>query len=275
MAQTITLQPGESVTIVAAGATGPTPIPPQPARPHYTYFGCDTASITQTADHCDSVMMADWAYHQWGYQAVVDSMLGWFSQAKSLGLKVVVGCNFLLTDQNNNPLGSNARVTQFRQTLTDLGYADMVIALYPFDEPDMNPKLNDTILRDYLAQLRLGWPGPALAVIYGDHALEQGKWYAKDLYDWVGISQYSKDPLNHQPSINAHQMRILVPGGADGEGSGWRVNPAPWVQYAQVPDNRVAMMMPFLWVNYAYQGIGANGMAPLYRGAGKTITGKA
>jgi hypothetical protein len=146
----------------------------------------------------------------------------------------------------------------------------MVIALYPVDEPDIHPRISEAMLTRALQDIRTNWPGPKLAVIYGD----AGRPYtAIASYDWIGKDKYEAGSgiLNIMPSIRADQAWIIVPGGVEP----WHQHPADFEAFAQANAN-VALVMPFVWFDDEFEnaprrGIRGNGLAKAYCEVGQRI----
>ena len=152
----------------------------------------------------------------------------------------------------------------------------MVIALYPQDEPDLTgggtdglQPMSDAEVLAMIATVRATaaeFPALAdvnLAVIYSN----SGRTPGISGYDWVGRDDYGRGPQIVQ--ITAGQKLILVPGGANP----WKESPDAFIQYAGLHEEVVAII-PFLWTwpDGRLGGICDNGLAPAYRAAGVAIT---
>jgi hypothetical protein len=250
------------------GGTSPVPPPPVVARADlsYGYFGTVGNQIAETADHVTFVHVGDWG--DWdtpaGREAITQAQIAMLQEAQARGVHdawVMVG--YLVFDSAYHYRGI-AELAVFRQRIEALGLAPMVKALYPVDEPELHALGGET-LTAILGELRVTWPGPKLAVIYGDH----GAFPAIDAYDIVGMDNYGVfAPI---APVHPGQSVVLVPGGSDP----WRDNPQPWLDEAESNPNIVGIIA-FVWFDSfnglsSTHGIRSNGMAAAYTAVGRKV----
>lgn len=179
--------------------------------------------------------------------------------------------------QHNLPTMLSVRLDTLPATLTHLqqaGVLHQVIALYPVDEPDLNMTDQDVLTQNAtIRQIASGYPelvNVKLAVIYAN----RGTFPGIASYDWIGMDNY---PLGSAILISPlwtrmvgllrpDQRIILVPPGGDP----WRQDPEAFRRYAH-ENPQVVLVLPFMWAQQlpsTAQGIGTNGMAPVYNALG-------
>jgi len=268
--QTITLRPGESVTITAAG---------EPASNlYFSYYG---GMEDEIFDYENMVFATTWGHDNTDW--IVDAL----TRAKSKGIKdATVSVDYLVytytagggRKRYMGAANATPKITQFFDTLKAASLLDMVRALYPMDEPDLYG-IPASDIRDANANLRLvaaNYPelkGVQLSVTYSGNR----NWVGMEYYDWIGIDHYEDGAFiltSQYPQLieqmRANQRLTVVPGGANP----WRTPIEPFYDYAkQTP--RVVMIMPFIWLDDYGQsgqlGIKSNGMAPSYNAVATEI----
>jgi len=241
------------------GSTDSLPGTPAPSRPglYYGYYGSCPTCLAQTIDHINLLV----EFPQWyGEQQVIEDI----NQAK---LPTILGT-----------IGYTP--VQLANLFTELRNANLlryVVALYPFDEPNV-AGLSDRSVSAVVAQQRqvaaqfVELAGVRIACIYGPGLNLPGRVAS---FDWVGFDDYANGPNavggeldTFEKLLNINQSVMVVPGGADP----FRTSPDAFYLRAQV-DPRILIIMPFLWTDYSGgQGIGSNGMAPVYRPYGLAIS---
>jgi hypothetical protein len=278
-----------------SGAT-PTVEPPSPTRTPtdiaFTYFGALDNSVLETCDHVSAIMTGGWGdvstlEHR---QAIAATAIQQLQQAKACGVtKAIVMIDFicyapLLGPHKLKPLAKAqyaargmenlaAELAAFFVALREAGVLDMVVALYPMDEPELYG-LDATTVSSVNTAIRgvlQGFPELAqtkLAVVYSDNldALP-----GISSYDLIGLDAYGLGAavLTERYGVlrtrlRADQRLILVPGGAEP----WKTAPQPFLDYA-LANPAVAVIMAFVWFPYeGGRGIGADGMASAYRAIG-------
>lgn len=159
-----------------------------------------------------------------------------------------------------------------------------IVAVYWIDEANTDrhrrtaAQLRDqnAILRTVMAEFP-ALAGAKLATFYAC----PGDYPAIDSFDWVGCDDYGPgcaaldryvEPMRR--ALLRGQRLMVIPGGADP----WRQDPACFEAYAHGHAEVVAIV-PFIWQTVVdegvtYRGIRENGMAPLYREAGRKAVGR-
>jgi hypothetical protein len=238
----------------------------------YGYFGVGSPEqIVRTSAHVSFVHVMDWG--DWdsteGREAIKQQQIAYMQEARARGVKsFVVTVGFLAFDSQRHYRGSAQTITAVKAYLDQLAALDLsrdVIAIYVLDEPDIDPPVDDRTMAQAFNDVRAAWPGPKLAVIYGDHGTP-----GIAAADWIGHDDYGRGAgvLDRMPAIRADQRWIVVPGGADP----WRQDPSPFVSRAD-SDPRIAVVMPFVFFDrkdergVTFKGIGSNGMLPQYEAA--------
>jgi len=268
------------------GCPDPTPVPPQPRKLYYAYFGADSAQITATYQHVNLVHIGSWG--DWvtpqGRINMINDIVAMAQQAKGVNLPVMLSMDFCLFEQTNPrvplpPEVSRAYMDEFFTRLRDENLIDTVAAFYPIDEPNIHEVAvsnQDMINANNWLRAVAGFywdptkPLP-LATIYGaggGNSLDNLPGISS--FDWCGIDNYGADIFNNgQYNKLLSQMRpdqktIYVPGGANP----WREDPLPYYARA-LQDPRVVLITPFIWITDS--GIAVNGMAPEYEHVGQLI----
>lgn len=229
----------------------------------FGYFGL--ADIAATAKSVTVTHAIDWGDWTKDKQAIKQRIIAQLQAAKAAGLSAIVSTGFLTFDSAYNYLGTAELVT-FKAELDTLKVSQIVIALYPIDEPDVHG-IPDSVMTQCFNETRVAWPGPAIAVVYGTRGTP-----GIAAADWVGDDRYREAP--QFPRLRAGQCGIVLPGGADP----YRQDSAPYVAFAKV-HAEVALVWAFLYVDYTgvngepEKGISTNGMLPQYTAAGTAIKG--
>jgi hypothetical protein len=241
-------------------------VPPPPrAGIEFGYFGVDGAQVSETAAHVTFVHTPDWG--DWDNAAdrerIAQQTIAYLQEAQARGVRNAwLSVGFLVFDNAFHYRGS-AELVAFKARIEALGLGPMVVALYPVDEPELHG-ITSASLTAALADIRVAWPGPKLAVIYGDH----GSYPALDAYDWIGKDDYGRGiPVI---GVRPDQRVIVVPGGTDP----WRDDPESFYAYATANTNVVAIIA-FVWFDHfggtANRGIRSNGLSSAYCDVGMRI----
>lgn len=238
--------PGSALPIPNSGIRNP-----QPASAlTYAYYGSVPGMIEQVVDHVTAVMVPPWTADQAPY----------FRAAHAAGLKIIW-----------YPMPAPDWYQQ-AVYLDSLGLLTNIAAIYPCDEPDINVCPDPAEMRR-LQALFPALSAAKLAVIYS----ASGRFPSIEVYDWVGVDDYgagvsilATKVADLRTRLRPDQKLILVPGGADP----WRTPPLPFFN-AALADDRVAMVMPFVWFDRTGPdggaGINRNGLADQYRAIGLQI----
>lgn len=270
--QTITIKPGESITIVAE------PCPAQTRKMYFSYYG---GMQDEIFDYENMVFATTWGHDRTDW--IVDAM----TRAKAHGItEAMVSVDYLVY---TNAAGggrklymgeaqATPKITAFFDTLKSAGLLDMVKALYPMDEPDLYgiPAADILAANANLRAVAAGYPeltGMKLAVMYSG----KRNWVGIESYDWIGIDNYDDGSfilLSQYPELEAQlradQRMVVVPGGANP----WQTPIEPFYEYAQQHE-KVILIMPFIWLdNYGTSGqlgIKSNGLAPSYNAVATQI----
>ena len=270
--QTITLQPGESVTITTAAVT---PVPPA-QKLYFTYFGGMEDEIFA---YENMVFATTWFSPNTSW--IIDAM----TRAKAAGVAAaMVAMDYLLyraVGNNRVYLGdaiATANCKTFFDALKAAGLLTMLKALYPIDEPEIVniPSSQVVACNTNLRKVMALYPELAdskLAVTYSGRQDFRGI----ETYDWIGVDDYDKGVgilftiyPNLLNNMTAEQRLILVPGGADP----WRTPIEGFYDYAKT-STRVSLIMSFIWISpwggTGNAGISTNGMAPSYNAVATQI----
>jgi len=250
------------------GGGGGSSLPGSPStpRPHpinFGYFGYADGNAVEQADHVDYIFAMDWgswdSIQQPGKQLQI---ISWLQDAKARGIqKAVIGVGFLTWDNQGNLKGTQY-LQVFKTQLEALGLDDMILALYPIDEPDLAIKEGRMTLGNLhqgIMNIHSVFPEARLMVIYGDNGYP-----LIEVFDIVGKDKYREGP--QVPPINANQTMAIVAGGADP----YRDDPEQFYEFAK-RDLRVEFVVAFLYVDYTAldgkpaKGIRNNGMLPAYK----------
>lgn len=272
--QTITLKPGESVTITAA------PADPAPSKLYFSYYG---GMDNEIFPYENMVWGTTWGHpnSEW----IVDAL----TRAASFGVKAaMVSIDYLvysntMTQGPKHFLGApvvTANLHTFFDLLRAAGVLGMVKALYPIDEPDLFnvPASDIAAANSTIRGVAATYPelaGVALAVIYSNTRTYTGILS----YDWVGMDDYDQAAyvlISRYPEMiermKPDQKLIVVPGGADP----WETPVEPFYEYAQ-QNPRTVLIAPFIWQDQwggtQNLGIKSNGMAASYNAVASLIRG--
>lgn len=245
---------------IQADPAGPTqPLIPLKRPVRFGYYG---AFDDEVLDHVTTVFVAKWG--DTDPEVLSQNLL----RAKTAGVADAI---FVLdwlcfTPDVPKKYKGVEEVKPYLEALRSSGVLDMITFLYPHDEPEGYGITSEDMLK-CCEDLRALWPGPKLAVIYGDHIDRRGL----AGFDLIGIDSYDHgtdvfmqqyEPL--KAALLPHQRLMIVPGGS----SPWRETIQPFYDYA-AQNERVDLICPFLWTDQASTpGIRSNGMAPQYEAVG-------
>lgn len=229
------------------------------------YGGCDTCALEQQ-DITNLYMTRPWGT---GGALWLAETLGQLQMARAGGASVILGL------PGAYELHAEEEMAFAWKRITEAGFADQVVALYPIDEPDVAGKTDAEVTAVNAMLKRI--IGKPLAVIYG---CTTGKRPGRDSYDWLGCDDYPAGCDNatgasawaFQAGLRPDQRLILVPGGADP----WRQDPNCFAVKAH-GDKQVVAVLAFIWQDNAAPGVGlgvrSNGLRRLYCQMGRTIRG--
>lgn len=236
-----------------------TPSTPRTDRVLFGYFGDDATSVPETKDHISVDFITCFGATAPELTAcVAKRMLQ--SQFKAIVTIAPLAYQGIVESPT-----LKADLRAFLMGLQSAKVLDRVIALYPYDEPDI-VGISDATANRVNTDIRgvsSEFPelsGVKLAVIYSDHARP-----GFVTYDWVAWDRYGAGlgALSLYTQLLPGQRKMLLPGGSYGE------DPGPWLT-AACADPLVVAIIGFLWVDGGpVTGIRSNGMAPLYRAAGQ------
>lgn len=210
-----------------------------------------------------------WVWDTFDHKAAIQQMQD--AKAHGVGLVVLDVSSDLFTYPNHRYKGAGELVA-FKARLAALNLSQMVVALVPIDEPDVNG-IDDATMTQAIGDALRAWAEPIkVAVIYGTVGTTPGiaaaDWVSRDDY-WAGTAVTAE-----LPPIRPDQNYFLVDGGADP----YRQPAQPFYDVA-FPDPRYVGMVAFLYDSYTfaghqYQGIGTNGELAEYTKTGCEVTGK-
>jgi hypothetical protein len=234
----------------------------------YGYFGISGNQIAETADHVNFIHTPDWG--DWttpqSRAAITNRTISQLQEANARGIKqAVVGIGYLVFDGGFTYRGIE-ELRGLKEQLDALGLSQMVIGIYPVDEPDLHGLSSDTLCA-LVQDGRSIFPDAKWWVIYSDHGTP-----GIACYDYVGTDNYGRAAgvLNLLPALSQSQRWILVPGGTDP----FRNEIGPFRDRAY-SDARVGAIMPFVWfdnfANEPHQGIRSNGLTTEYQQTGREI----
>ena len=248
----------------------------------YGYYGSNDAQLSETVDHINIFMAANW-----GGQ-IPESQLSQMIAAKNAGIPIIMDLPEAWQPIKGvfsyDPARAQLRVTDRFAELERAGVLHSIVAFYPRDEPDLPGSsvpaeqviATNTMIRKVMADFKVT---AKLAVIYAP----TWTWPGIESYDWVGFDQYGvniftngsfnklKSVINKNGRVD--QKIILVPGGADK----WAEDPIPFFNQATL-DPDVIMIMAFIWLdnadptNGAFAGIRSNKMNAAYKSVGMKIS---
>jgi hypothetical protein len=235
---------------------GTTP-PPSTRHCHFGYFGDNPTIVVETKDHSDLAWPNGWP--------TGTTALDVCKQAKAAGMKIMLP---VWGAAPPDKLASN--LEYFLQQCDQAHILDAVVAIYPLDEPDVAGWSATQVktMCDTVRKVADKFPAIAdapLAAFYG----QQGT-AGISSFDWIGKDNYGNGP--QILPLEPYQKLMLIAGGTND----WKESPDQFVAYAQAHSEVVAVI-GFMWVwpsKPENQAIKGNGMAPAYRAAGKTLTGK-
>lgn len=244
----------------AGNAAPPAAAPPLRNDVLFGYYGTGDGQLAATADHASIVWIGPWDPAR---------SIGDLQEAHARGLRhAIVDLSYLLFSDRHyvGSARAKAAVRGYLASLGGLGLLPLLTAVYTIDEPELNLDEPSEVvqanadLRAVFAEFAIA---PALAVIYTDHRSFPGR----ESYDWLGCDQYGRGPC--EVPLSSGQKLVLVAGGADP----WREDPAPYLERTAA-DPSVALLVGFTWFDRGGdRGIGHNGMASAYRGAGVRLKG--
>lgn len=217
----------------------------------YGYYGSVIGQLEVTKDHTNVAFVANWP--DAGIQTEQ------LEAIKDAGLKAI----WMPVD--NSEAGLINQLTNWQT----LGLLESIVAVY-WDEPDRNGSPNMTMVRHVLSL----FSGTANVKLSASFSTAQDTPQIES-YDWVGVSAYAQgegalkgEIQTLRAKLAPDQKLIIFSYGADP----WRQNPKPFWDYA-LSDNKVVALLYFVFFSHDGtdfgQGIGVNGMLPLYRGLKK------
>lgn len=256
----------ESITVPNSNPSNPVVNHPL----EFGYFGNLLGDTNQFYDHVTYVWVNDWIGND--DQATIDwknqQMISQLKEAKALGIsKAVLAIGDLTFTVGYKQYKGVTELVAFKKMLDDAGLTDMVIMLYPVDEPEIHG-VSDAVMKQAIGDIKKAWPGPAIGVIYSN----DGRMPGLSAFDWVGRDDYSQGSgvLNELPPLLPNQKWILVPGGA----SPWKQDPTPFFDFA-LNHPEVVMITAFIWQDKWDQkgdlGIYSNGEYTYYKAIGLKI----
>lgn len=257
----------------------PSPDPtPGPSRPGllFGYYGMQPGDAAQIADHVNVAHFGAWG--DWtvpGRSWLIDSIVALGHEAVTAGIHRLIFtldfCVFTQTEPRQLLPQSTAiqYLTDFRDRLQSEGLLQHVIGWYPIDEPNGHGiELSAQQITDANQTIRYALQDSL--PLYCVYTANNGAYPAIGTYNVAGFDNYGApiftdgeyDNLRNQ--LSSSQTSIILPGGGDP----WRESPWPFYNHAQT-DMKVSLLMPFKW--FGTDGIGVNGMAPVYRQVGQLI----
>lgn len=261
---------GAAVLLSGCGGSTTLPVVPVPPRLDllFGYFS-SAGGIAAMASACNVGWLADWE--------MPGLVVTRAEACVAAGVKkLIIGVQGMLFGASGY-VGNAAALKPMLDALQAAGLLPYVLAIYPIDEPDKAAGVTDASLTQCCLDVRVlcaTYPELAdvkLAVIYGS----QGRVTpALASFDLAGFDDYDSGAAIFTNGmydafvgrLSPSQRAILVPGGA----SPWQTAPDAFVAKAE-DDDRVAMLAPFLWIDYSSPGIGSNGMAAAYLAAGRQV----
>lgn len=270
------------------------------------YTPIPKSTIAEIRDHCNLGVLGSWACNSGDPMTLANWHINQMKAGIAAGIKQYITITDVLVYQlpsfvANPTCELNLRV--YFAALRDAGVLDQLIGVYPVDEP--NGIISDAQVLETNAAVRKVWAefSPRkllLCVCYG--GLEQPTWWQLLLGKWlginkdkwvdksmplVGISDYDVVGGDDYPQgadilpqydrllsrLGPLQKVMLFPGGC----SPWRQDLAPFTTWAQAHADRTFAICPFTWFDregMAGSGIRNNGMADVYRAAGKLLCEK-
>lgn len=266
--------------IAGCGGSSSSSLPPSQPRKDlfYGYYGGASLFVHEVAGHVNTFWPRDWL-------GPTEQIAG-LTQAKGISNIVLPIPVTIARDR----VESEARF--WLQRLAKEQLLDRVRMVYVLDEPT-HPRFgfSDAEVRSRTKTLRrvcAEFPqlaGVPLGMGFDGGASSRPGMTAADpaeAPDWIGLFHYHSrcgvvselDALKRE--LMPHQRMIAYPFGASGEGAGDRLDPACILDYALF-EPRVAMVAPFIWETVTdgrtYSGIRENGMADIYRAAGRRVIG--
>lgn len=245
---------------------------------YYGYYGDLSYQYEEVKDHVNTVWIAAWDRHPRSWVDVVHERV---LQASKDGIKSVI---MMTNDTYVNKRFNYIALSELEELFNKLDTSnllDKVVAIYPTDEPDGSGISSEEIAKGNAAIRNVMSKYPALkntalAVFYTGSEQYQGIQY----YDWVGFDEYDIGEKALQAKyrrmltrLRSDQRTMIIPGGCDK----WRQDPRPFVDFA-LENPRVVALVPFIWIDNAAPGnddvglgIRSNGLANLYRDAGRTF----
>lgn len=231
----------------------------------FGYFGILGTQLADTAKHVNLAYCMDWsdwddpAAREW----MADTIIAQLTEAKARGIPNSIVAVGFLTFTKAYAYRGTAELVAFRDRCAAAGLQPTALSI--LDEPDVY-KVPDALMAQAATEIRAAWPGPKLAVIYGQNRHYPGI----AAFDWAGMDHYGVDIFANGDvaDLKAHlrpeQRVILVPGGA----SPWKESPQAFVRHANT-DSQVAAIVGFIygdgWGNDPTNvGIEGNGMLAQY-----------
>lgn len=231
----------------------------------FGYFGVLGTQLAETAKHVNLAYCMDWS--DWDDKAarewMANTIIAQLTEAKTLGIPNSIVAVGFLTFTKAYAYRGTADLIAFRDRCKAAGLAPTALSI--LDEPDVYG-VSDALLTQACNEIRTAWPGPKMAVIYGQNRRYPGV----AAFDWAGMDHYGVDVFGNGDvaDLKAHlrpeQRLILVAGGA----SPWKESPQPFVKHANL-DSQVAAIIGFIYGDGwgddpTNVGIEGNGMLAQY-----------
>lgn len=254
----------------------PVPPPTTPCRTGllFGYYGLQPGDAAQIADHVNYAHIGAWG--DWTDRtAMLDSIVALGLEAQRAGIKqLVFTLDFCLFAQTNprQLLPEATAVLYLQQFFSRLIAEDLwrsVYAWYVIDEPNITQiGLSAAQIESACVLVRVaGNHTHPLWCIYGQ---SNGTYPAIQSFDVAGMDNYgapifTDGEYDHLRAQCGNSMStMIVPGG----GSPWKEDPWPYYNKAQ-QDTKIRTIIAFKW--FGSDGIGVNGMAPVYRAVGLKV----
>ena len=232
---------------------------------YYGYYSCLDDQVAETKDHINLLHESQFNGPDKCIQNILDA-----------ATTTILDVSFQVFDRGVVRTDAETRLFEFFHLLETREALKFVKIIYPTDEPNNTTTVGELVkCVDLIKRIAANFRdlnGVKLAVIYA----ADKKFIGQEMFDYVGFDDYDKKSsvLTGQyqkllASLLPFQQTILVPGGAYGQ------DPTPFVNWAQT-DERVGILMPFLWFDDKNGSVGAPGIRSnntkaWYIAAGKSV----